>query len=388
MSPMNPSAIAIIPARGGSKGIPNKNLATVGGISLLARTISACKLSTKISTTYVSTDSDEIAKVAIECGAEVIRRPQSIAGDSASSESALLHALDEIANTRSLPKYLLFAQCTSPFIQHQDVDGILAVVESFNCALTVTHNHGFLWKQDQDGNAVGINHDSLVRLPRQQLDAEFRETGALYAMEIDEFRKTKHRFFGRIGMFEIPNERSIEIDEPGDLRLANLLDEQHQLEPADELINKIKAIVFDFDGVMTDDQVYITETGEEMVMASRSDGMGISALKSAGMNLLILSKERNPVVAKRANKLQIDVIQACDDKLIALQGWLAEVGVPVSECAYVGNDINDIECMKAVRLAIAPEDCHPLVAQIAHWRLKRAGGKGAIRELSDRFTNR
>ena len=150
MSPMNPSAIAIIPARGGSKGVPNKNLAPVGGISLLARTISACKLSTKISTTYVSTDSDEIAKVAIECGAEVIRRPQSIAGDSASSESALLNALDEIANTRSLPKYLLFAQCTSPFIQHQDVDGILAVVESFNCALTVTHNHGFLWKQDQD----------------------------------------------------------------------------------------------------------------------------------------------------------------------------------------------------------------------------------------------
>ena len=88
-------------------------------------------------------------------------------------------------------------------------------------------------------------------------------------MEIDEFRKTKHRFFGRIGMFEIPNERSIEIDEPSDLRLANLLDEQHQLAPADELINKIKAIVFDFDGVMTDDQVYITETGEEMVMASR-----------------------------------------------------------------------------------------------------------------------
>ena len=388
MSHMNPTAIAIIPARGGSKGIPDKNLATVGGISLLARTISACKLSTKISATYVSTDSDAIAKVAIECGAEVIRRPQAIAGDSASSESALLHALDEIANVGSLPKYLLFAQCTSPFIHQQDVDGILAVVESFNCALTVTHNHGFLWRQDQHGNAVGINHDSQVRLPRQQLDAEFRETGALYAMEIDEFRKTKHRFFGRIGMFEIPNERSIEIDEPADLRLANLLDEQHQSTPVDELINEIKAIVFDFDGVMTDDQVYITETGEEMVMASRSDGMGISALKSAGMHLLILSKERNPVVTKRANKLQIEVIQACDNKLAALQDWLDAIGVQLSECAYVGNDINDIECMKAVRLAIAPVDCHPLVAQVAHWRLNRAGGKGAIRELSDRFTNR
>jgi N-acylneuraminate cytidylyltransferase len=388
MSIVNKSAIAIIPARGGSKGIPNKNLQTVGGVTLLARTISACLQSASITSVYVSTDSDEIAAVASSCGAQVIHRPASLSGDNASSESALLHALDEIEKQSSLPQNVLFAQCTSPFILHADIDGVLGLLQNHDSALTVTHNHAFIWRRDRSGNAIGINHDSAIRLPRQQLDPEYKETGAVYAMNVEQFRKSGHRFFGRIGMYEVPAERSMEIDEPADLRLANILELQGKSVPSAGSLQAIKAIVFDFDGVMTDDQVYITETGEEMVMASRSDGMGISALKSAGLKLLILSKERNPVVAKRAEKLQIDVIQSCDNKLEALTEWLSKNQLPLSQCAYVGNDINDLQCMQAVRLAIAPVDAHPLAAQAAHWRLTRAGGKGAIRELSDAIINR
>lgn len=388
MSTVTNSAIAIIPARGGSKGIPNKNLQTVGGVTLLARTISACLKSESITAVYVSTDSDDIATAALNNGAQVIRRPADISGDTASSESALLHALNEIEKTSSLPNNVLFAQCTSPFITHTDIDGILELLKEHDSALTVTHNHAFIWRRDNAGNAIGINHDSAIRLPRQQLDPEFKETGALYAMNIDQFRKSGHRFFGRIGMYEVPADRSMEIDEPEDLRLANTLEIQEKSMPSRESLQSIKAIVFDFDGVMTDDQVYITETGEEMVMASRSDGMGISALKNAGLKLLILSKERNPVVARRAEKLQIEVIQACDNKLEALTEWLSKNQLPLSQCAYVGNDINDLQCMKAVKLAIAPIDAHPQATQAAHWRLTRAGGKGAIRELSDAIINR
>jgi YrbI family 3-deoxy-D-manno-octulosonate 8-phosphate phosphatase len=387
MSIVAKSAIAIIPARGGSKGIPNKNLQTVGGVTLLARTISACLKSESIATVYVSTDSDDIAAVALNNGAQVIRRPADISGDTASSESALLHSLNEIVKTSSLPKNVLFAQCTSPFITHTDIDGILDLLKDHDSALTVTHNHAFIWRKDNTGNAIGINHDSAIRLPRQQLDPEYKETGALYAMNIDQFRKCGHRFFGRIGMYEVPADRSMEIDEPEDLRLANTLEIQEKSMPSRESLQAIKAVVFDFDGVMTDDQVYITETGEEMVMASRSDGMGISALKNAGLKLLILSKERNRVVARRAEKLQIEVIQACDNKLEALTEWLSKNQLPLSQCAYVGNDINDLQCMQAVKLAIAPIDAHPLATQAAHWRLTRAGGKGAIRELSDAIIN-
>ncbi len=387
MSLVNNSAIAIIPARGGSKGIPNKNLQTVGGITLLARTVSACLKSDSITAVYVSTDSDEIAAVALKSGAQVIRRPADISGDTASSESALLHALNEIEKTSSLPSNVLFAQCTSPFISHTDIDGILQLLKDHDSALTVTHNHAFIWRRDNSGNAIGINHDSAIRLPRQQLDPEFKETGALYAMNIDQFRKSGHRFFGRIGMYEVPVDRSMEIDDPEDLRLANTLEIQEKGMPSRESLQSIKAIVFDFDGVMTDDQVYITETGQEMVMVSRSDGMGISALRNAGLKLLILSKERNPVVARRAEKLQIEVIQACDNKLEALTKWLSKNQLLLSQCAYVGNDINDLQCMQAVKLAIAPIDAHPQATQAAHWRLTRAGGKGAIRELSDAIIN-
>ncbi len=387
MSLVNNSAIAIIPARGGSKGIPNKNLQTVGGITLLARTVSACLKSDSITAVYVSTDSDEIAAVALKSGAQVIRRPADISGDTASSESALLHALNEIEKTSSLPSNVLFAQCTSPFISHTDIDGILQLLKDHDSALTVTPNHAFIWRRDNSGNAIGINHDSAIRLPRQQLDPEFKETGALYAMNIGQFRKSGHRFFGRIGMYEVPVDRSMEIDDPEDLRLANTLEIQEKGMPSRESLQSIKAIVFDFDGVMTDDQVYITETGQEMVMASRSDGMGISALRNAGLKLLILSKERNPVVARRAEKLQIEVIQACDNKLEALTKWLSKNQLLLSQCAYVGNDINDLQCMQAVKLAIAPIDAHPQATQAAHWRLTRAGGKGAIRELSDAIIN-
>ena len=387
MSIVNNSAIAIIPARGGSKGIPNKNLQTVGGITLLARTVSACLKSDSITAVYVSTDSDEIAAVALKSGAQVIRRPADISGDTASSESALLHALNEIEKTSSLPNNVLFAQCTSPFISHTDIDGILGLLNDHDSALTVTHNHAFIWRRDNSGNAIGINHDSAIRLPRQQLDPEFKETGALYAMKIDQFRKSGHRFFGRIGMYEVPADRSMEIDDPEDLRLANTLEIQEKGMPSRESLQSIKAIVFDFDGVMTDDQVYITETGQEMVMASRSDGMGISALRNAGLKLLILSKERNPVVARRAEKLQIEVIQARDNKLEALTKWLSKNQLLLSQCAYVGNDVNDLQCMQAVKLAIAPIDAHPQATQAAHWRLTRAGGKGAIRELSDAIIN-
>jgi N-acylneuraminate cytidylyltransferase len=388
MSTVNKSAIAIIPARGGSKGIPNKNLQPVGGVTLLARTISACLQSASITSVYVSTDSDEIAAVALSCGAQVVRRPASLSGDNASSESALLHALDEIEKQSSLPQNVLFAQCTSPFITPSDIDGVLGLLQNYDSALSVTHNHAFIWRRDSSGNAIGINHDSAIRLPRQQLEPEYKETGAVYAMNVEQFRKSGHRFFGRIGMYEVPAERSMEIDEPEDLRLANILELQSKGLPNAESLQAIKAIVFDFDGVMTDDQVYITESGEEMVMASRSDGMGISALKSAGLKLLILSKERNPVVTKRAEKLQIEVIQSCDNKLEALTEWLSKNQLPLSQCAYVGNDINDLQCMQAVRLAIAPVDAHPVAAQAAHWRLTRAGGKGAIRELSDAIINR
>ena len=145
----------------------------------------------------------------------------------------------------------------------------------------------------------------------------------------------------------------------------------------------ITAIAFDFDGVFTDDRVLVSETGEESVLCSRSDGMGIGLLRDAGIHMIIISKEKNRVVAARAAKLSLEVVHGCDDKLPVLQAWMTRVGATPDTTAYMGNDINDLECMGYVGVAIAPADAHPSALATAHIVTNKPGGSGAIREIAD-----
>ncbi len=141
--------------------------------------------------------------------------------------------------------------------------------------------------------------------------------------------------------------------------------------------------MFDFDGVLTDDTVIVHQDGTEAVTAHRGDGMGISALRTAGVRVLILSKERNPVVSARGAKLGVEVVQGCDDKLPEVLDWMVRHGVDPARCAYVGNDVNDLEAMGAVGVAVCPADARDEVLTVADWVLARSGGHGAARELAD-----
>lgn len=154
---------------------------------------------------------------------------------------------------------------------------------------------------------------------------------------------------------------------------------------SDELIywDIIKTIFFDFDGVFTDNRVYIDETGREMVCCSRADGLGIELLRTANMQMLILSTETNPVVAFRAAKLKIPVVQSCKDKVLFLRNYLHRTGLSADEVAYVGNDVNDLEAMRLVGFRICPADAHPAVIACANIVLSSNGGHGAVRELCD-----
>jgi N-acylneuraminate cytidylyltransferase len=149
------------------------------------------------------------------------------------------------------------------------------------------------------------------------------------------------------------------------------------------ILTAIKAVVFDFDGVFTDDRVIVSDSGAESVICSRSDGLAIGMLKAAGYPMIIISKETNPVVSVRARKLSIDVIQGCDRKLPALVNWLSSQLIAAENCAFMGNDINDLECMLHVGLAVAPSDAHKSVLEIANLITTRRGGQGAIREFAD-----
>ena len=153
--------------------------------------------------------------------------------------------------------------------------------------------------------------------------------------------------------------------------------------PSTQTLNQIKAVIFDFDGVFTDNRVIVSTTGEEFVFCDRSDGMGTNSLAAAGIKMLILSKEKNAVVSSRGKKLNIEVIQGCDDKLTELIKWLQKNNVDAQQAAYIGNDINDLECLRHVGVAAIPADAHHSVIDTATWILQHNGGRGAIREFAD-----
>lgn len=155
-----------------------------------------------------------------------------------------------------------------------------------------------------------------------------------------------------------------------------------------EKINTIPAkdidlIVYDFDGVMTDNRVIVFQDGTEAVIVNRADGLGVDHIRLFGIPQLILSTETNPVVKARANKLGLEVIASCEDKRIALKNYCVQNGFDLGKVLYIGNDINDLEVMKIVGYPVAPADAHPDITEIACIVTKAKGGEGVARELAD-----
>ena len=149
------------------------------------------------------------------------------------------------------------------------------------------------------------------------------------------------------------------------------------------LPNRPELLVVDFDGVMTDDRVYVREDGVEMVACSRGDGLGVTLLRRAGFPVLVLSTEKNPVVAARARKLQAECVQGIPDKTAELRRLLGERGMDPRNVIFVGNDVNDLGCVRLCGCGLAVADAHPLLAGAARGVLSCFGGRGAVREVAE-----
>ena len=145
----------------------------------------------------------------------------------------------------------------------------------------------------------------------------------------------------------------------------------------------IRLVIFDFDGVFTDNKVYTDQFGNESVCCWRSDGIGISKLKEIGINVLIVSTEINPVVSARAKKLNILCKQGVNDKAEVIRQLSNELNISLKEIVFVGNDINDISALKLVEIPIAVNDSYPEIFPFVKLITKRSGGQGAVREVCD-----
>ena len=388
-------AVAIIPARGGSKGIPGKNLINFSGKPLLAWSILQAKAAQHVSQVYVSSDDDQIIAVAKEFGAVPIRRPAELATDTSSSEEALQHALVEISKGGSLPALIVFLQATSPLREPEDIDGAISrLLETgadslFSAALLEDF---CIWKKE-GGSLHGLTYDPCRRGVRQDREPLFLENGSIYVFRVEVLEKYNNRLGGQIEIFEMPFWKSYEIDTMAEVEICEYYFKKNELSRSVNLtgenwtihLEDIDLMVYDFDGVMTDNRVLVLQDGSEGVMANRADGLGVEKIRALGIKQIILSTETNDVVKARAAKLKLDVIAGCQDKKDVFHNYCLQHGYDLNRVVYVGNDVNDLEVMKIIGFPVAPADAHPEVQRVAKALTRAKGGEGVIKDLAERI---
>ncbi len=383
--------IAIILARGGSKGIPNKNLLDFVGKPLLAWTILQALAAKAVDATFVSSDSPAILDVAAQYGASPIRRPDELSTDTETSESALVHALHAISEGQGTePDTVVFLQATSPLREPSDIDGAVAAFQSQGADSLFTDavlDDLCAW-YEEDGMLKGKTFDPFNRGRRQDRKPLYLENGSIYVFKPALLRNTGNRLGGKIARYTMDYWKSFEIDTLENVELCEYYFRKHLLpfwRAREASIGTFKPdlIVYDFDGVMTDNRVLVLQDGTEAVLANRADGWGIGQLRKAGFRQIILSTETNPVVSARAQKLGLEVRHGSGDKARDLTAYCQSHGIALERVLYVGNDVNDLETMRLVGCPVAPADAHSEVLALAKHITRACGGEGVIKELSE-----
>lgn len=383
---MSHSTIAVIPARGSSKRIPRKNVLPLRGLPVIAYSILHAKAAKRVDEVYVSTEDGEIAAIAAAHGAVVVHRPQELAGDEATSESALLHVLDHRCRQGLAdPDRVVFLQCTSPVRSRDAIDLAVAQLdeEQADSLFSACVNNRLIWGRAAGGAPTPLTYDYESRRREQEMEIQYRENGSIYVFRPWVLRQRNNRLGGRIAVHVMDYWESFQIDEPEHFQLMEwiLANPRYQLDLG--WPKRLDVIIFDFDGVMTDNAVFVDQAGQEMVRCSRGDGWGLARLREAGLPAMVLSTERNSVVAARCEKLHLPCHQGIADKAAHLRVLLAEMGIAPEHAAFVGNDVNDLGCLQLVGFPIAVGDSHPGVLAAAHLTLRGHGGQGAVRELCD-----
>ncbi len=395
--------LAIIPARGGSKGIPRKNIKLFAGYPLISYSIAAGLQANSVTRVVVSTDDEEIAVVAREWGAETpFLRPAELAQDQTTDLPVFQHALAWLkAHEDYTPDLVIQLRPTSPLRPRNCVDEAVTLLQEHPAADSVRgvvpsgQNPYKMWRLNGKDEPMTplLNLEGVAEpfnAPRQALPPTFWQTG-----HIDVIRPRvileQHSMSGKMILpYKIDPRYTVDIDTPFDwLRYEWLLrnGDLDIVDPASrrrQLPGRTKLVVMDFDGVLTDNLVHVDEQGNEQVTSSRGDSMGLRLVRETlPIEFMVISTEVNPVVAARCKKLKLEVFQGINDKPSVLKKLIQEKGIPAVEVVFIGNDVNDIGCMEIAGCAVAPSDAEPIVKRHADLVLTRKGGKGAVREFCD-----
>ena len=401
--------LALIPARGGSKGIPRKNIRNFAGYPLIAWSIAAGKQSKMVTRVIVSTDDEEIASVAREYGAEVpFLRPVELGQDNTLDLPVFEQALkwlEEIEEYK--PEVVVQLRPTSPIRPRNCVDDAISILLQHlraDCVRGVVpagQNPHKMWRISKPNSPMTPllevpDIDEPYNAPRQVLPPVYWQTGQIDAIRASTITR-KHSLTGsKIYPLIIDPRYTIDIDNLSDwakyesIVYGGGLDMVSPGGKNRSMPETIKMIITDFDGVITDGRVWTDENGKETVAASRSDSMRIRQLRECGIEVMILSSEVNNVVKARAEKMGIAAIHglSLNGKGEALKKFLTEKNLDPEQIIYVGNDFNDLPCFEIAGWAVAVADAYPEVIRAADYVLSKPGGYGAIRELCDLLLNR
>jgi YrbI family 3-deoxy-D-manno-octulosonate 8-phosphate phosphatase len=395
--------LALIPARGGSKGIPRKNIRLFAGYPLIAWSVAAAKQASCVTRIIVSTDDEEIAAVARECGAETpFLRPAEFAQDNTTDLPVFEHALTWLEENEGYPpEVVVQLRPTSPIrpkdcvdsavkilLEHADADCVRGVVPA-------GQNPYKMWRfaggeqpitplLEVDGIAESYN------APRQILPPVYWQTGHIDAIRVTTIKEKKSLTGDVIYPLVIDPRYTVDIDTLSDWAKYEAL-VYSELEIVDPGRNKrpmpekVDLIISDFDGVITDNRVWVNEDGTETVAAYRSDSIRIRDMRDAGMDVIILSSEINRVVEARAKKMGVEAFHGIGirEKGRVMREILEQKNVKAENVIFIGNDLNDLPCFEVAGWAVAVADAYPEVIRAADFVLSKPGGHGALRELFD-----
>jgi N-acylneuraminate cytidylyltransferase len=390
--------LAIVPARGGSQSIPRKNLRPFAGHPLLAYSIAAGQQAKSVDRVIVSTDDQAIADVAMVYGAEVpFLRPANLARNDTPDLPVFQHALEWLAREQSYhPEVVVQLRPTSPLrpldCVDRAVEALLADSEADSVRGVVRsgQNPYKMWRIEREQLHPLLNDvPEAYNLPRQKLPETYWQTGHIDVIRSTTILETGSMSGERIIPLELDAKYAVDIDTDLDWRRAEQFVGARDLEfvrpgsSARSIPAGIQTLVLDFDGVLTDDRVWVDEDGSETIAAHRGDGYGIAQLRELGVGVIVLSREGNPVVAARCAKLGIEAIQGIAEKGPELTALLKQRRLDPARTVFVGNDVTDLPCFPLVGFSAAVADAHPRVRAEADLILSRPGGHGAVREMCD-----
>ncbi|XP_025922666.1 N-acylneuraminate cytidylyltransferase [Apteryx rowi] len=395
---------ALVLARGGSKGIPLKNIKLLAGVPLIGWVLRAALDAGVFHSVWVSTDHDEIEKVAKQFGAQVHRRSPEVSQDSSTS----LETIREFLNHHQEVDIVGNIQATSPCLHPSDLIKVADLIqkEGFDSVFSVVRRHQFRWSEVKKGENKMTEPQNLnpaKRYRRQDWPGELYENGSFYFAKRHLIEKG-YLQGGKMAYYEMRAEHSVDIDIDIDWPIAEqrvlrfpwpasclMMDVTKRVVHVEDLsfgyfgkepLKEVKLLVSSIDGCLTNGRIYVTEDQKEMISYDYRDIVGIDLLKKRGIQVRLISER---ACSKTLSAMQLGCVAKVNatNKLQVLEDWRKDIGLSWKEVAYLGNEESDVECLKNAGMSGVPADACAVAQKAAGYICKSNGGCGAIREFAE-----